>query len=120
MTETCLQCGDKLRGRLDKKFCSDQCRNAYNNQKNQKDGAYMRYVNGILRKNRKLLEKHAPTGKGKTTFDVLKKEGYDFNYFTNTLITKAGKTYIFCYEFGYLTLTDGWLAVVKKNNEEQN
>ena len=28
----CLDCGDSLRGRTDKKFCSDQCRNSYNNK----------------------------------------------------------------------------------------
>jgi hypothetical protein len=24
-TKTCLQCGTELRGRIDKKFCDDQC-----------------------------------------------------------------------------------------------
>ena len=27
----CLECKDPVKGRIDKKFCSDYCRNAYNN-----------------------------------------------------------------------------------------
>ena len=34
MNSTCPECGDKLKGRADKKFCSDACRNAYNNKLN--------------------------------------------------------------------------------------
>ena len=35
MDKLCLECGDKLFGRIDKKFCSDACRNAYNNKINK-------------------------------------------------------------------------------------
>ena len=30
----CLECGNELMGRIDKKFCSDGCRNAYHNKVN--------------------------------------------------------------------------------------
>lgn len=30
--KTCLECGEKIIGRADKKFCSDQCRISYNNR----------------------------------------------------------------------------------------
>ena len=33
--KTCLECGEKIVGREDKKFCSDGCRNAYNNKINK-------------------------------------------------------------------------------------
>ena len=35
MEKQCLECGDKIVGRIDKKFCSDGCRNAYNNKVNK-------------------------------------------------------------------------------------
>lgn len=31
MDKKCLECGEKIVGRADKKFCNDYCRNAYNN-----------------------------------------------------------------------------------------
>ena len=31
----CLECGTVLKGRSDKKFCSDYCRNTYNNKVNR-------------------------------------------------------------------------------------
>lgn len=42
----------------------------------------------------------------------LAKEGFSFEYFTNTYTTKAEKTYYFCYEYGYLKLDDGYFALV--------
>ena len=33
MEKRCLECNDVLHGRSDKKFCSDACRNTYNNKK---------------------------------------------------------------------------------------
>ena len=29
MQKKCPECGDKIVGRIDKKFCSDACRNSY-------------------------------------------------------------------------------------------
>lgn len=33
----CLFCGSELKGRSDKKFCNDFCRNNYNNSRTQSD-----------------------------------------------------------------------------------
>ncbi|MBC7863150.1 MAG: DUF2116 family Zn-ribbon domain-containing protein, partial [Bacteroidia bacterium] len=33
-TKKCPECGESYLGRVDKKFCSDQCRNTYNNRHN--------------------------------------------------------------------------------------
>lgn len=97
-TRQCLECGESIVGRVDKKFCSDLCRNAYNNSRNRDKTNLMRKVNGILRKNRYILESHNPDGKGKVSKAQLLKEGFDFSYFTNMYTTKTGKQYFFCYE----------------------
>ena len=65
MERYCLECGIKLLGRTDKKFCSDQCRNTYNNRLNKDETAYMKNVNRILRKNRRILKELNPHGKAK-------------------------------------------------------
>jgi hypothetical protein len=46
----CLECGTKLMGRVDKKFCHDGCRNAYNNNINKDSKNLIRNINNRLRK----------------------------------------------------------------------
>ena len=113
-TKKCLQCGEKLIGRVDKKFCCDQCRNAFNNLSKTDDNGYIREVNHILRKNRRILEEMNPEGKGKTHRDKLLAKGFVFSFFTNTYITKEGKTYYFCYDQGYLPLDNNFYFLVKR------
>ena len=67
MSKTCLECGDKIIGREDKKFCSDGCRNAYNNKMNKDQNNLMRNINNKLRKNYRILCELNPEEKGKTT-----------------------------------------------------
>ncbi len=114
MSAKCLECGDKIMGRADKKFCSDQCRSAYNNKLNSDHTNLMRNINNILRKNRRILEEQNPDGKGKTTGEKLAKKGFKFDYFTNMYTTKNGHTYYFCYDQGYLPLDNDWYALVKR------
>ncbi|MBL6448728.1 hypothetical protein JMN32_20615 [Fulvivirga sp. 29W222] len=112
--KTCLECGTKIFGRIDKKFCSDQCRNSYNNKLNSDGTNYIRNINNILRKNRRILMSLNPNGKSKTHRSKLAEKGFDFNYFTNTYTTKAGAIYYFCYEYGYLPIDNDFFALVKK------
>lgn len=112
----CMECGFEIIGRSDKKFCSDQCRNTYNNRKKQDSNNFVRNVNGILRKNRRILEELNPTGKTKVNFQKLKDKGFNFDYYTNTYKTKAGKVYYYCYEFGYLPIEDDFYFLVMKQD----
>lgn len=111
---TCKECGKEIYGRIDKKFCSDYCRNSFHAKNNRDTNNYMRNVNRILRKNRKILETMNPNGKAKVTKDVLLAKGYNFHYHTNTYTTKNGNVYYFCYEHGFMELENDWLALVLK------
>ena len=55
MEKLCKECGDKFAGRSDAKFCSDQCRSAYNNKESGYQSSYVRKINAVLRRNRKIL-----------------------------------------------------------------
>lgn len=114
---TCLDCGEPLFGRVDKKFCSDQCRNSYNNKFKKHVNDHMRQVNLTLKRNRRILEKLNPEGKTKVKKDSLLKEGFDFEYHTNSYVTKKGQTYFFCYEQGYLEISPGWFILVKRKDD---
>lgn len=114
----CLECGKPLKGRLDKKFCDDYCRNAYNNRQNSDQNNFVRNVNNTLRKNRRLLENVIREGEemGKCPRQRLADAGFDFQYHTHQYTNRKGNVYTFCYEFGYLPLEGDWLLVVKRTN----
>lgn len=111
---TCLQCGVVIKGRIDKVFCSDQCRNAHHNAQNRDLTNYIRNVNRILRKNRRILAEANPRGKSSIHKSKLQAQGFNFHYYTNTYQTKAGKIYYFCYDQGYLPLDNDYYALVVK------
>ena len=78
----CLECGDAFDGRKDKKFCCDQCRTAFANKQNTDQNKFMRNINNILRKNRRILAELNPTGKATVTKTDLLDEGIKYSYFT--------------------------------------
>jgi predicted nucleic acid-binding Zn ribbon protein len=108
----CLECGRPFDGRSDKKYCSDQCRTSKFNKQNTDQNKFMRNINNILRKNRRILEQLNPSGKTTVTKTDLLDEGFKFAYFTNEYRTKTGKIYRFCYEHGYLELEKNLYALV--------
>ena len=112
--KNCLECNEKIVGREDKKFCSDGCRNAFNNKINKDSTNFMRNVNNKLRKNYRILSELNTEGKSKTTRMKLMSKGFDFEFFTSILNTKTGNTYYFLYDQGYRVLEDDYYMLVKK------
>ena len=108
----CVECEEMFLGRSDKKFCSDNCRSAYNNKLNSDATNFVRNINNILRKNRRILESFNPNGKARIHRDKLMEEGFKFRYFTNQYITKSGNIYHFCYEQGWMELDNNYYRLV--------
>lgn len=111
---TCTECGESFNGRIDKKFCSDLCRNAYNNKLNSDSTNYVRNITNILRKNRRIINELLPEETAKVSQQKLIDKGFNFNYYTNITTTKTGKNYVFCYEFGYLPIEGNYYLLVKR------
>lgn len=109
----CLECGEKIIGRSDKKFCNDACRNAYNNKQNKDSTNLMRNVNNKLRKNYRILKEINTDGKTKITKSRLDNLGFDFDYFTNLKVYKNGSEYRFIYDYGYKLLEEDFVLIVK-------
>lgn len=108
----CLECGAPLRGRADKKYCSAQCRSMYNNRLNSDVTNFVRHINHLLRKNRRILAALNPEGKARVHREKLLEMGFRFGYFTNEYVTRSGNVYRFCYEQGYLELDQDYFALV--------
>lgn len=111
----CLACQKPLKGRSDKKFCDDYCRNAYNNQLRMTEPPIVKDILQILKKNRKILsdllgmEEMAKHPRNKFIA-----AGFLFDFHTHTYINKKGHTYFFCFEYGYLPLEGDWYLLVKR------
>ena len=90
-TRECLACKEAVKGRIDKKFCSDYCRNAY-----------------------KILSELNVSGKTKVTRTKLYDNGFDFQFFTSIYKTKTGNTYFYVYNEGYLTLENDTFLLIRK------
>jgi len=111
----CLECGTVILGRADKKFCSDYCRNAYNNRKNKAANNLIRNINNRLKKNWRILEKFNPENKTKVHKSKLLDAGFDFNYFTSLYTTQKGSVYHFVYNQGYLDIGHDFYMLVKRD-----
>jgi len=119
-TKACPECGESIKGRVDKKFCSDLCRNSYNNKLNSDNTNYVRNVNNILRKNRRVLQSLIPEETAKASKTKLLQKGFNFQYFTNSYTTKKNTTYYFCYEYGYLPIENEFYFLVKRKEDKNN
>lgn len=118
-SKNCLACDKPLKGRSDKKFCDDYCRNNYNNQLKSITNNQVRNINNALSKNRRILEELIPSGEEmtKTNKEKLLQKGFLFKYVTHLYTTKSGKTYYYCYDYGYLPLENDWYLIVRRKEE---
>lgn len=117
--KSCLACGKQLKGRSDKKFCDDYCRNNYNNLLKADANNLVRNINNVLKKNRRILEQLLPEGEEMTKAPKQKllNLGFQFRYMTHTYTNKKGNVYYFCYEYGYLPLENDWYLVVQRKED---
>lgn len=111
----CLECGEKVVGRIDKKFCSDYCRNTYNNKVNKESKNLIRNINNRLRKNYKVLTELNKSGKTKVSRNKLYDKGFNFRFFTSIYTTKTGNTYYYVYDQGYLALENEMYLLIKSD-----
>jgi hypothetical protein len=115
---SCINCGKPLRGRSDKKYCDDLCRNQYNNKNYAPDNSIVRRVNSTLRRNRRILEELHSLRKrnSRVNKEVLIRSGFHFKFATHKENGKKGGLYQFCYEYGYADLGNGQCLVVKSKD----
>jgi hypothetical protein len=110
----CLECGQRIVGRTDKKFCNDHCRTAWHNKLHSDSTSYMRNVNNILRKNRRILAALVANGRKKVDAEALMRLGFEFGYFTNMKKRRNGPAMLYCYEQSYVMLPKGVCILIPK------
>lgn len=96
----CIQCDTILKGRSDKKFCNDYCRNIYNNQKNGHIYNYIKHINVILKRNRAILQKiyQHTTPETIIPLQMILQLGFHLHFYTHHI---PNANAYFCYDYGY-------------------
>lgn len=112
----CLECHEQLRGRTDQKFCSDQCRSAFNNRQYTRSNEVIKAVNKILKKNYSILSRLISEGKTTTAKSDLLNKGYRFEYFTYSCFTRSSRINYYCYDQGYREQEDDKVILVRHRN----
>jgi hypothetical protein len=79
----------------------------------------MRHVNSLLQKNRRILAAIIPitANRAKTSHAVLLERGFLFQYSTHLVSNKKGNSYHFCYDYGYLAISESSYMVVRRKNQ---
>ncbi len=116
MNKTCSYCHKKFIGRVDKKFCSPDCKaRAHIKRKKAEQVEVVVLVNKILLKNRSILSELMDTNKQKTVSRIdLIKEGFNFQHFTGNYLNKQGKYYYYVYDFAWMEFSGQEVMIVRK------
>lgn len=104
---TCPVCQSVLTGRMDKKYCSDQCRSLANNKNKMEAQRTLLLTNQVLRKNRTILKTLCPQGKATVRKEVLLSMGFSVDAFTSIFVTRYKQVYYLCYDYGYTPIMEG-------------
>ncbi len=103
----CPSCGEEVIGRTDKKFCTHYCKSSYHYVKNKEDESNLfKKIDKQLRLNRRILKEYNKAGKATVRKEILIAEGFDPKYFTHYWKNNKGDVYLFCYEFGFLSVEE--------------
>lgn len=112
----CQECQQELgRGRSDRKFCDELCRNAYHNKQKIFESKETKRVRLILNKNRRILRTLLKNEREKViATERLLRLGYDFDYLTHRKLSATYQyEYTYCFDYGYRVVKEGTLKVVK-------
>lgn len=103
----CQECGESFSGRVDKKFCCDDCRNSYHNRKSRTENIAMRRINRILKNNYLIICEIIKSQGGQecgiinVCVENLVRRGFNFYYFTSLNEEDPGGICYYCYDIPY-------------------
>jgi predicted nucleic acid-binding Zn ribbon protein len=100
-TRNCEECGTIIKGRSDKRFCDDHCRSAYNYRSARKENQELQRVHKQLKRNRKILKLFWDAGQREVLVQLLKLNGFEFDYITRIKHGVRDQIIYSCYEFSY-------------------
>ena len=117
MKKQCEICKIKMTGRSDKRFCSLDCKNKFNNQIRSPKNDIILQIDAILHRNHHilaLLYGESKSKKIKIPRLVLSRTGFDFSHYTGTYQNSQNKTYHYVYDYAWMEFSSQEVLIVKK------
>lgn len=128
----CLECGRLIgASREDKKYCSNECRTAYNNERRKqtipaiaidpltalaKQREYKRIYEIILN-NREILYWHSQYFGDEISLRDLLGKGFNLKYFTSVFTDEDGFEYRCCFDYGYYLGKEEKVYIINRPEE---
>jgi predicted nucleic acid-binding Zn ribbon protein len=100
----CRVCGKPLYGRPDKRFCSNRCKNIFNNSKYREQRRLLDSFNSALRANYFLLKQMFADGRRHCPKNDLLSAGFAPDCYNSVIVTPLSKWYRcfdLCYRIGF-------------------
>ena len=115
MARICKLCGDEVKGRSDKVFCSNICKSTYHSKLNKVTNIATERIDKILHRNRSiLLEIMGKNSKQKkVSREELDNRSFHFTYITHHHINKHGKFVSYVYDFSWIIFSDQEVLIVR-------
>lgn len=112
LQDFCKNCGKRIdpkKGRADRKYCDERCKNQYHNARNNEENSEVQRIELILRKNHRILKKmFLRKDRDEIERERLLKEGFHFDFHTHHVISKTkGYEYTFSFGYGFRELPQG-------------
>jgi hypothetical protein len=112
----CKICNNLVKGRSDKKYCSQRCKNYYHINLRKVTAIAVKDIDIILHRNRSILLE--VLGKNllqkKVPRMLLEKKKFNFKYNTHWHMNSKNKTFFWVYDFGWMSFSDDEILLVRK------
>ena len=113
----CKICQSKIHGRIDKIFCSIECKNSYHVQLRRATATAVKVTDKILHRNRSiLLELMGKNSKQKKIpRQLLDKKKFNWKYITGYYYNSKDKLYNIVYDFAWMEFSDGEILIIRRS-----
>lgn len=113
-SKECQHCGKEFKGRSNKKFCSNVCKNNFHNEVYRRSNKIVVDLDKKLHKNRSVLKDMFEVYRSSPiSLDILKARGFDENFHTHTFNAPSGDRYVMVYEVGFKKSFDGQVQIIE-------
>ncbi len=113
----CKICKKYITGRIDKIFCSIECKNYYHTNLRKATRVVVKEIDTILHRNRSILLEIL--GKNRIQIKVnrilLEKKKFRFKYHTHLHVNKNNKTFYYVYDLSWMEFSDDEILIKRKN-----
>lgn len=114
MTKKRTHSSTEFKGRLNRKFCSEKCKNAYHNEVNRDRESVVRNLNKTLHKNWVILQELYNVSRSKpVNINILESNGFKTQYHTHIHNSPIGEKYTMVYDYGFKNYFDNQVQIVK-------